>query len=120
MVIYLAESFCYFYLKIIHMYKYLIFILSAFLFYSCESINGSGHIQTEKRNVGRFDGVQASGSMDIEVTNGDNVSVEVEADDNILPYVITKVDNGLLDVYLKPHISFNSVHTKIYVTAPDL
>jgi hypothetical protein len=102
------------------MYKYLIFILSAFLFYSCESINGSGHIQTEKRNVGRFDGVQASGSMDIEVTNGDNVSVEVEADDNILPYVITKVDNGLLDVYLKPHISFNNVHTKIYVTAPDL
>lgn len=102
------------------MYKFLTFILSAFLFYSCENINGSGHIQTEKRTVGRFDGVQVSGSMDIEVTNGDNVSVEVEADDNILPYIVTEVNNGLLDVYFKPHISFNNVHTKIYVTAPDL
>ena len=102
------------------MYKYLIFILSAFLFCSCHNINGSGHIQTEKRNVGQFDGVQASGSMDIEVTDGENVSVEVEADDNVLRYIITEVNDGLLDVYFESNISLSNTHTKIYVTAPGL
>ena len=81
---------------------------------------GSGHIQTEKRNVGHFDGVQASGSMDIEVTNGDKLSVEVEADDNVLPYIITEVNDGLLDVHFKSNTSFNDVHVKVYVTAPVL
>ena len=102
------------------MYKYLIFILSTALFCSCDNIHGSGHIQTEKRTVDRFDGVQASGSMDIEVTNGDNVSVEVEADDNALQYIVTEVEGGLLDVYFKPNMSFSNVHAKIYVTAPGL
>jgi hypothetical protein len=102
------------------MYKYLVFMLSAFLFYSCENINGSGHIKTERRNVGSFDGVQASGSMDIEVTNGENASVEIEADDNILPYIVTDVGGGMLDIYFKPHFSFTNVHTKIFVTAPNL
>jgi len=102
------------------MSKYLIFVLSAVIFCSCDNIHGSGHIQTEKRNVGQFDGVQASGSMDIEVTNGENVSVEVEADDNALQYIVTDVNDGLLDAYFKPNMSFSNVHAKIYVTAPGL
>ena len=102
------------------MYKYLIFILSVFIFCSCDNINGSGRIKTEKRNIEHFDGVQASGSMDIEVADDKNVAVEVEADDNILPYIITEVNDGLLDVYFKSNTSFNNVHVKIYVTAPGL
>ena len=102
------------------MYKFIILILSAFLFYSCENINGSGHIKTERRNVGAFNGVQASGSMDIEVSNGENASIEIEGDDNILPYIVTDVDGGLLDIYFKPHFSFSNIHAKIFVTAPNL
>ncbi len=102
--------------------KYLIFVLSAFIFCSCDDndINGSGHIKTEKRNAGQFNGIQTSGSIDIEVANGENASVEVEADDNILPYIVTEVNGGLLDVYYKENNSFNNAHTKVYVTAPGL
>jgi len=102
------------------MCKYLIFILPVSIFCSCDYTNGSGNIKTEKRNVGQFDGVQASGSMDIEVANGETISVEVEADDNVLQYIITEVDDGLLDVHFKENTSFNNVHAKIYVTAPGL
>ena len=45
---------------------------------------------TQTRNLNQFDGVRASGSIDIEVMNDQSQSVKVEADDNILPYVITK------------------------------
>ncbi|MEO6328540.1 MAG: head GIN domain-containing protein [Ginsengibacter sp.] len=98
--------------------RYILFILSAFLFCSCDNISGSGQIQTENRNVGEFDGVQASGSMDIEVTDGNKVSVQVEADDNVLPYILTEVKGGVLEVYYKKNTSFNNVHTRVYVTAP--
>ena len=104
--------------------KYLIFILSACIFCSCDNmgddINGSGNIQTQQRNVGRFDGIQVSGSMDIEVTDGDKVSVEVEADDNVLRYIITEVNDGLLDVHYESNMSFNNTHAKVYITAPGL
>ncbi|MEO6452582.1 MAG: head GIN domain-containing protein [Ginsengibacter sp.] len=102
------------------MTKYLIFILAAFIFCSCDHMDGSGNIKTEKRNVSRFNGVQGSGSMDIEVSNGDKFSVEVEADDNILEYVITEVDDDMLDIHFKQRMSFNNVHAKVYVTAPGL
>ncbi len=100
--------------------KYLIFVFSALITCSCNSINGSGNIITETRNVNEFDGVQTSGSMDVEIMNGDNTSVKVEADDNVLSYIVTDVHDGLLDVYYKPNTSFSNTHEKIYVTANGL
>lgn len=100
--------------------KYLSFILSAFIFCACNNITGSGNIRTENRNVGEFSGVQTSGSINVEVTGGNKLSVEVEADDNVLRHIVTEVDNGLLDIYYEPNTSFTNVHTKVYVTAPDI
>lgn len=100
------------------MLKYLALILMTITLYSCNSISGNGHIVNEKRNLNRFDGVQTTGSIDVEISGGDKPSVEVEADNNVLPYIITKSDNGLLDVYFEPGTSFNNVHAKVYVTLP--
>lgn len=69
--------------------------------------------------MNNFDGVKTSGSIDVELKNGTSTLVEVEGDDNVIPYVITKVENGLLDVYYKPGSSFNNVQVKVYVTAPS-
>ena len=71
-------------------------------FCSCQSISGSGNIVTQTKNLNQFDGVRASGSIDIEVMNDQTQLVKVEADDNIMPYIITKVEDGMLDVHLKP------------------
>ena len=52
-------------------------LMAAFiLISSCHVINGpgvtgNGNIRTEKRNPGNFNGVKASGSIDIEITSGD-------------------------------------------------
>ena len=95
-------------------------IASAIIFCSCNSITGSGNIITQTRNTGHFNGVKASGSIDIEVSNDPKQSVTVEADDNILPYVITDVDGGVLNVHLKNNISYRNVNIKVFVTAPTL
>jgi hypothetical protein len=95
-------------------------ILSAIIFCSCQSISGSGNIITQNRNVSQFDGVRASGSIDIEVVNDQTHSIRVEADDNIMPYIITKVEDGILDVHLKPNFMYHNINAKVYVTAPSL
>ncbi len=95
-------------------------ILSAIIFCSCNSISGSGNIKTETRTVDNFDGVKTSGSIDVEVMNAGNQSVKIEADDNILPYIITTVEDGLFNVHYKSNTSFNNSHVKVYVSAPSI
>ena len=101
--------------------KQLIFaVFSAVIFCSCQSITGSGNIVTQTRNLHQFDGVRASGSIDIEVINDQSQLVKVEADDNIMPYIITKVEDGMLDVHLKPNFMYHNINAKVYVSAPSL
>lgn len=102
------------------MTRLLTVIATAVIFCSCDSITGSGNIITQTRHLNQFDGVKASGSIDIEVSNAPKQSVMVEADDNILPYIITKVDNGMLDVHFKHNMSYRNVNVKVYVSAPSL
>ena len=83
-------------------------------------VTGNGNIQTEKRNTGNFNGVKSSGSIDIEINNGDACAVSVEDDDNILQYIVTEVHDGTLNVYYKHGYSINNDHVKVYVTVPSL
>ncbi len=87
---------------------------------SGNEVNGNGNIRTEKRNTGNFNGVRASGSIDVEIAKGDNYSVSVEDDDNILPYIVTEVSGGTLDVHYKDNTSIGNDHAKVYVTAPSI
>ncbi len=102
------------------MVRLLIFSLAAIIFCSCQSITGSGNIITETRKLNKFEGVKSSGSIDVEVINHENQSVKVEADDNILPLLITEVEDGVLNIYFKNNLSFRKINAKVYVSAPLL
>lgn len=95
-------------------------ILSALIFCSCQTITGNGNIITQTRHLNQFEGIKASGSIDIEVMNDQSQLVKVEADDNIMPYIITKVEDGMLDVHLKPNFLYRDINAKVYVSAPVL
>ncbi len=102
------------------MKKFAFLVAVAVWFSSCDQITGNGNIRTEKRNVSDFHGVKSGGSIDVEIKSGDTYSVSVEDDDNLLPYIITEVNDGVLDVYYKSNTSINEDHAKVYVTAPSL
>jgi hypothetical protein len=96
-------------------------LIAALIFVSsCNVITGNGNIRTEKRNTGNFSGVKTSGSIDVDISTGDTYSVSVEDDDNVLPYIVTDVDNGILNVHYQNGTSINNDHAKVYVTAPSL
>ena len=87
---------------------------------SCNMINGNGNIRTEKRNTGNFKSVKTSGSIDVEINSGDTYAVSAEDDDNLLPYMVTEVNDGTLDIHYRNNTSINNDHAKVYVTAPSL
>jgi len=97
-------------------------VITAFilLISSCNVITGNGNIRTEKRNTGNFSSVKTSGSIDVEINSGDAYAVSAEDDDNLLPYIVTEVNNGTLEIHYKDNTSVNNDHAKVYITAPSL
>jgi hypothetical protein len=66
------------------------------------SVKGSGNVTSETRNLSGFTGIDLQGSADVDVAIGEPESVVVEAEDNILPLIETKVQNGQLIISTKP------------------
>lgn len=87
---------------------------------SCRFTTGSGKIINEKRTVDNFDGISVAGGFEVEVKIGSPVSVEVEADDNIMKYIKTRTSGSTLKIETEDMHNFSDVHMKIYITTPSL
>lgn len=98
----------------------LILLFSVFTLVSCDHRSGSGNIITEDRSTGSFDAISVGGSFDVEVKTGDATSVTVEADDNIMKYIETKVSGNTLKINTEGMHSYSNVHMKVYITVPSL
>jgi hypothetical protein len=61
---------------------------------------GSGVSVTESRETESFDALNVSGAMTANVTIGEPPSIEITADDNILPLVVTEFRDGSLVIRL--------------------
>jgi hypothetical protein len=59
-------------------------------------LRGSGHVVTEERTVADFDRVSLTGAGDVIITQGETEALTVETDDNLLPYIQTRVKHGTL------------------------
>jgi hypothetical protein len=66
-------------------------------------INGSGNIVTENRSVGEFIRIDMAVPAILTVRQGASPSLIIEGDDNILPLIVTNVQNGdLIISYSRP------------------
>lgn len=71
-----------------------------------DGIDGSGNVVTEKRNIETpFTKIQASTGVEVILEQGSPSEVEVEVDDNLIQYVVTKVENGTLIVKIDGNIN---------------
>jgi len=74
------------------------------------------------RSVPEFHAIDLAGTLEVEVTVGKPVSVELTGDADLLDKVITTVKNGTLviDTKFPEHDRHGHHHLKATVTAPDL
>ena len=73
--------------------------------FNLNSHRGSGTIETEARTVNGFTGVELSGSGKLIVEQGDTESLTITADDNLLQYLTSDVQNSKLMLATKGMIS---------------
>jgi hypothetical protein len=102
---------------------YAVLVLLALSHTGCDDhgVKGSGVRSSETRKLGDFHAVSLRGPMDIEYTDGPAEDVVIEAEDNILPLIVTEIKDGQLVVRVKDNNPFN--HFKkilVKVTAPDV
>lgn len=92
---------------------------------SAAGVRGSGRSVTETRALVDFQAIALNGAMDLEVRQGAAQSVQVQADDNLLPLLETTVESGsngpTLQVRWKKGQSvYNSGRVRVSVTLPRL
>jgi len=92
--------------------------LSGFNF-NFRGTKGSGHNRSEFRDVRDFKSVDVGGVFHVEVTEQKDFSVEVEADDNLLPMIKTEVRGGKLEIETDGKISPKST-IRIRISAPNI
>jgi Putative auto-transporter adhesin, head GIN domain len=102
------------------MKQILILLFTVLTLTSCDMTTGSGNIVTEIRKTGSFDAISVGGSFEVEIKTGDVISVVVEADDNIMKYIETRVSGNTLKINTEDLHNYSDVHMKVYITVPVL
>ncbi|RPI42663.1 MAG: hypothetical protein EHM46_04925, partial [Bacteroidetes bacterium] len=98
----------------------------AFLPASCyidgwdNGISGNGNVTEETRDVSGFTGVHVSSGIDVNVSQGSDFEVVVEADENLQEVIITELKGSML-VVKTDHVSIRRAARKeVHVTLPEL
>ncbi|MFA9370629.1 MAG: head GIN domain-containing protein [Labilibaculum antarcticum] len=76
---------------------------------------GNGNVQTQDREIGAFTAISASMGLNVYVLQGDKESVSVEADENLMEYIVTKVKGNELVLKVDGTIR-KATKLDIYVT----
>jgi hypothetical protein len=91
---------------------------------STGSVPGSGVVKTESREVAEFTSVSVAYPADVVIRQGTDQSVTVEAEDNLLPQLATRVSGGMLFIENSEQLQTRRVKptkpVRITLTVTDL
>lgn len=73
-----------------------------------KSIKGDGNVKKETRQVENFTSLSSHGSIDVKINYGNSNSIQIEADENLLPYIETTIENGQLNIKTKNNANLRS------------
>jgi hypothetical protein len=78
------------------------------------TIRGSGVVETEQRDVSGYSKVELSGIGRLVIEVGENESLTIEAEDNLMEYIETDVRGSTLQIGIQERISINPSKPIIY------
>jgi hypothetical protein len=107
--------------------KFITALIMSLLLVSCQfngdfgfGVRGNGNVETVERSINDdFSEIRVSRGLDVYLTQGDNVSLLVEADENLHDIIITEVENGVLRITTDENIAF-SKSKKVMLTFKDV
>ncbi len=100
-------------------------LLGVFLFSfglsSCfaQNIKGNGNVIKEERQIGSFETIEVGGAFEVMLSQGSSESCVVEADANLMEYIMTRVQGNTLKIYQEKGFK-NAESLKLYISFVDL
>ncbi len=86
-----------------------------------ETIRGSGKVVSETREVSNISGVELALQGTLHISVGTNESLRIEAEDNLLGYILTDVSGGELVIKTKTGVNLNNTKPiNYYLTVTGL
>lgn len=107
--------------------KFIVATLLSLTLFSCNfdmnfstGVRGNGNVQTEERAINEsFSAIKATEGLDVYLTQGNNESITIEADENLHELIITEVIDGVLKIHTSENIG-RSTAKKIMVSFKDV
>lgn len=82
-----------------------------------KKIKGNGNIVTVKRSTDDYRGIAAGGSFDVILVKGTEGNITIEGEENIIPYIETEINNGILKIKYKKNTNIRTTK-RLTVTIP--
>ena len=101
------------------MARILMVCLLVVLLAACTSVTGSGNLVSRSFDLDGFSRIDASSGAQVEVTRGDEFSVDVEVDDNVASKLDLSVSGDTLRIRLDIDSQIN-ITFRVKVTMPEL
>ncbi|MEO6453791.1 MAG: head GIN domain-containing protein [Ginsengibacter sp.] len=73
-----------------------------------QTIKGNGVMKKESRTVNDYTSLASHGSINVEIAYGNSNTIEIEADENLLPYINTTVEDGRLSIKTEKNVNLKS------------
>ncbi|MDO5968930.1 head GIN domain-containing protein [Flavivirga aquimarina] len=107
--------------------KFILATILSLTLFSCNfdlkfghGVQGNGNVTTEERTIHEpFSTIKATEGLDVYLTQSDNESITVEADDNLHDLIIVEVVNDVLKIHTKENIGKSS-SKKVMVSFKDI
>ncbi len=85
-----------------------------------QNATGSGNVVNESRAASNFNQIDLNGAGEVIISQGNNESVTIEAEDNLMPYIKTGVSNKKLSINFNEGMPVPTKPVKIFITVKDL
>ena len=73
-----------------------------------KTVRGNGNLKTETRTVADFSSLSSHGPIDVKIAYGNSNTIEIEADENLLPLIKTNVEDGKLIIQPEKNMNLRS------------
>lgn len=86
-----------------------------------QKISGNGTMKKESRTVsGSFASISVGGQFNVQIRQGSTTSIEIEGDENLLPYIETVLDGNDLEIRYRRHTDVKpSKPINVWITNPE-
>ncbi|MCU0462692.1 MAG: DUF2807 domain-containing protein [Bacteroidales bacterium] len=84
-----------------------------------KTVYGDKNVVKKERSTGPFTGMRTSSAIDVILSQGDEMKVELEADENLHEYIKTEVKDGTLRIYTEVNIR-EAAMKRVHITMKEI